>query len=99
MELAVSGFVLDASSLRAQVSLYSARVSAVNTFASFSSSTRRTRRFFPSRFAISPHDSDTIAANRKAVAIAPVAVKSPQNETPPSLEVPCDRAGNNRSQG
>jgi len=87
------------SKLRAQVSLYSARMSALNIFTSFSSSTRRTRRFFPSRFAISPHNSNTIAAIWKALAIAPVAVKSPQNETPPSLEIPRDRAGSNRSQG
>src|SRR5262245_26503896 len=57
------------------------------------------RRFFPSRFATSPHNSDKIAAIWKALAIAPVAVKSPQNETPPSLEFPRDRAGSNRSQG
>jgi hypothetical protein len=47
----------------------------------------------------SPQLKAVSAAIWKAVAIATVAVKSPQNETPPSLEVPCDRAGNNRSQG
>jgi hypothetical protein len=47
----------------------------------------------------SPQLKAVSAAIWKAVGMAPVAVKSPQNETPPSLEVPCDRAGNNRSQG
>ena len=47
----------------------------------------------------SPHLKAFGAAILKALAIAPVAVKSPQNEIPPSLEVPCDRAGSNRSQG